>query len=268
MRRLVSSLAFARTRQREVATLIDAHERRSIETVRCMIRIIIAGVILILTFGGCLHPTPARPETSRPHGRFYSTLRYPFLEVKSDPECIRRVEDDPLASPPWLRSRQRAPIRLRDLGLSGKLSLVDCGRGVSDPAFRVLISDEHGHLFAFCATRGNDYNGYGDSFVLGALRPSRKLEKVELGTKSYQFLFSLLWSFSRATAAVRAPPGTGRNRGGVGRAAMPVLRRLAREASYTPPAQWCIPKPVREPGADGRAWIIGGACGASRTDPV
>lgn len=74
---------------------------------------------------------------------------------------------------------------------------MDCGRDVTDPAFRILISDEHGHLFAFCATRGNDYNGYGDSFVLGSLRPSRKLVRVELGTKSYQFLFSLLWSFSR-----------------------------------------------------------------------
>lgn len=150
------------------------------------LRLVCAALLLV---AGCSQPTTSR----------FSPLRFPLLEVPTDYAALTAFQRAPVESQPWMLGERMPPTKKEDLGLHGKLSLAVFSRSQSDPAYPILLADSDGHLFAFCATSETDYSGYGDAFVLGALRPSTRLVRVRPGTDSYRFLFSLVWSFARDT---------------------------------------------------------------------
>ncbi len=146
---------------------------------------------------GCQHPR-LQPSTVAHEVRDrFSPLRFPLLEVPEDQAAIAAFQSDPVSKQPWMQAGRHPPTNLKDIGLSGSVHLALFRRTQVDPAFPILLADGHGHLFAFCATSETDYNGYGDAFLLGDIRPSRRLVKVTPDSEAYRFLFSLVWSFAR-----------------------------------------------------------------------
>jgi hypothetical protein len=141
----------------------------------------------MLLLVGCSHPTTSH----------FSPLRFPLIEVPTDYAALAALQNAPVKSQPWMMGECKPPTTKADLGLHGKLHLAVFRRSQRDPAYPILIADSDGHLFAFCATSETDYSGYGDAFVLGALRPSSSLIRVHPGSDSYRFLFSLVWSFAK-----------------------------------------------------------------------
>ena len=154
-------------------------------------------LLAVLLLCSCHSPQPATPPTPTQESGKFSELRFPFIEVPEDRSALKHLQDDPISAQPWLSGSRRPPESLKDLGLSGELHLVLFRRTQLDPAFPVVLADAKGRLFAFCATSETDYSGYGDTFLLGAIRPSPTLERVLPGSASYYFLFSLVWSFAK-----------------------------------------------------------------------
>jgi hypothetical protein len=155
--------------------------------------LLIFGALLV---GGCRSHRPTPPSAPTQQSGDFSELRFPFLDVPEDLPALDRLRENPASVQPWLSGSKKPPESLKDLGLSGELHLALFRRSQGDDAFPIVIADAQGRLFAFCATSETDYSGYGDAFVLGALRPSRALPRVLPGSASYRFLFSLVWSFA------------------------------------------------------------------------
>lgn len=168
-------------------------------------RVIIAARRLVLAAGvggcllaiGCQHPRREPTAVAHEQNDRFSRLRFPLLEVPEDGAAIAAFRSNPASTQPWMETGRRPPTNLKDIGLSGPLHLALFRRTQSDPAFPILVGDSHGHLFAFCATSETDYNGYGDAFLLGDIRPKRTLLKITPDSEAYRFLFSLVWSFAR-----------------------------------------------------------------------
>jgi len=153
-------------------------------------------------FYGC-HVTPTVAPVDRPAPKIqsddtgFSAARFPLLDVPEDFDAISLFVSDPAAVAPWTKS-QRLPISsIKDIGLSGKVRLAKFGPKATEAGYPVLMADDRGHMFGFCATNVTDYNGFGDSFILGTLSPSRRFLRVLPGTPTYEYLFSLVWSFSQ-----------------------------------------------------------------------
>lgn len=115
--------------------------------------------------------------------------------MSPDFQTLEAFQHDRVASQPWRQTTNGAPTSLKDIGLEGRLKLVLFEAGWYE--VKIIVADERGRMFAFCATddRGRS-EGYNGAFLLGDIEPSPGLPQAQLKTESYQFLFSLVWSFA------------------------------------------------------------------------
>ncbi|MBS0633544.1 MAG: hypothetical protein JSS11_16665 [Verrucomicrobia bacterium] len=154
-----------------------------------------------LALSACQQPTqkdstPVATVTRT--GRFPDT-RFPLLEAAANQSASERIERSLIENQPWLKGDLKPPTALSDLGLKGKLSLIDYGGDKASWGTRVVIADSSGHIFAFFSgqVRKGESDDFVDAFYLGGVTPRKGMLRVFEGSPSYRFLFRLVWSFSR-----------------------------------------------------------------------
>ena len=156
-------------------------------------------VIGTVVLAGCTANTPKTPAIgptppAYPNDPFPKT-RIPLLSVVPDNLALERLSLDPVSSQPWLQGPRRPPESLADLGLTGQLSLVKYGNPQWE-AHDIVVMDETGRMFAFCATIISPYKPGDDAFILGTTHPQKSAPRVTPDSRSYRFLFDLVWSFA------------------------------------------------------------------------
>jgi hypothetical protein len=98
-------------------------------------------------------------------------------------------------SQPWLAGPKTPPICISDLGLEEPVTLVDYDTYLDGGSQKCVLADSKGHYFVFCTA--NPSVKEPPSFLLGVDHWSAKPAlRVSAGSKSYQFLFDLIWSFA------------------------------------------------------------------------
>ena len=158
-----------------------------------------ASFVAALVLVGCTANTqraPAVPTgpTAYRNDRFPKT-RIPLLSVTPDNMALERLSLNPVSSQPWMQGPKRPPESLADLGLKGRLCLVKYGNPRWE-AHDIVIMDERGRMFAFCATIISPYSPGDDAFILGTTRATKSALQVKPDSRSYSFLFDLIWSFA------------------------------------------------------------------------
>ncbi len=120
----------------------------------------------------------------------------PLLDVKPEEKLAAAFKRDPEKSQPWLSGDRKPPLSIEDLGLHGQVRLVDQGLYFDGGSQFYLLADQAERLFAFCTSNPNPSES--PAFLLGKVHFSNPGGlRVPLGSPSFEFLYRLVWSFSR-----------------------------------------------------------------------
>jgi hypothetical protein len=126
--------------------------------------------------------------------RAAEAARLPLLRVPEDEALIATFESDPVKSQPWLAGERHPPTSVADLGLKDDVLLVSREVYLDGGSQAYLLRDGADRFFLFCTSNPRDRE---PSFLLGVQHfTDPQICRVPTGTRSYQFLFDLLWSFS------------------------------------------------------------------------
>ena len=149
--------------------------------------VLISAAVLALT--SCIsHKRPIASSDGFP--------RLPWLKVEPEEELIAAFEKDPEKSQPWFAGDRSLPLSIQGLGLNGKVRLAKQGLYLDGGSQCYLLADEKDRLFAFCTS--NPHSSASPAFLLGRMHFTEVGSvRVPLGSPSFQFLYRLVWSFSR-----------------------------------------------------------------------